>query len=202
MPDYREIYNDVISKNEAYNRAENSPGYQNCIRYTERIRHLAGRSLDVGCGVGFVCQYLTQPPFRLGVHGVDVSDEAIARTRTRMPDHLASDPSRLQRIEGCQLPFPDQHFSLVTCFDVLEHLDEPDILVMLGEIERVARPGAILFLSVSCREAGSTDIHGDNLHRSVQGVDWWLDRVLPYEALFEAHTSQLTLWKQIPFEDT
>lgn len=196
MPDYREIYNEVISTNPAYNRAENSPGYQTCVRYAERFRGLAGRSLDVGCGVGFVCHYLTLPPFRFAVHGVDISDEAIERTKQRLSPLSEREPERFQRIETGQLPFADDHFSLVTCFDVLEHLDESDIDQLVSEIRRVTRPGGQMLISVSCREAGSVDLHGDNLHRSVNGVDWWLDHVQPEEAVFESHSSQLTLWVQ------
>jgi ubiquinone/menaquinone biosynthesis C-methylase UbiE len=129
------------------------------------------------------------------VHGVDVSDEAIARTQERLP-HLKNLPDRFQRIEQCRLPFEDQTFSLVTCFDVLEHLDPPDIDTMVGEIMRVLRRGGFFFGSVSCRAAGSVDLHGENLHRTVEQPQWWLDRIAPDEATFESDEAQLLLWKR------
>ncbi|MEZ6097112.1 MAG: class I SAM-dependent methyltransferase [Pirellulaceae bacterium] len=195
-PDYREIYNQVIRDNDNYNRAENSPGFLNCVQATKRLQMLGGKSLDVGCGVGFVCQFLSQKPFYYDVHGVDVSDEAIERSKNRMPALVKRNPDAFRRIEGCRLPFEDACFSLVTCFDVMEHLDVADIELLIGEINRVTRPGGTFFGSVSCREAGSTDINGDNLHRTVQSIDWWVDRVKPDEAIFESHTSQLSLWKR------
>jgi 2-polyprenyl-3-methyl-5-hydroxy-6-metoxy-1,4-benzoquinol methylase len=195
MPDYRSIYNEVIAKNENYNRAENSPGFLNCVKSLSRLQMLQGKSLDVGCGVGFVCQFLSRRPCHFDVHGVDVSDEAIARTQERLP-HLKNMPARFQRIEQCRLPFEDQTFSLVTCFDVLEHLDPPDIDTMVGEIMRVLRRGGFFFGSVSCRAAGSVDLHGENLHRTVERPQGWLDRIQPDEATFESDEEQLLIWKR------
>jgi hypothetical protein len=84
----------------------------------------------------------------------------------------------------------------VTCFDVLEHLDEPDIDAALGEMFRVLRDGGTWFSTVSCRPAGSVDRHGDNLHRTIRGVDWWLARTKPERAEYDASSAQLTLWKR------
>jgi SAM-dependent methyltransferase len=45
------------------------------------------------------------------------------------------------------LPFPDQHFLLVTFSEVLEHLPLEQVNVVLSEIARVLRPGGILIAS-------------------------------------------------------
>jgi SAM-dependent methyltransferase len=195
-PDYRRIYNEIIASNENYNRAENSPGFLNCVKHLDRLKMLHGRAIDVGCGVGFVCQLLSQQPCRLDVYGVDVSDEAIERTRQRLIHLKDQEGLRFQRIENSRLPYPDDHFALVTCFDVLEHLDESDIRLLNAEIARVLRRGGIFFGSVSCRPAGALDLHGDNLHRTVKKTDWWIEALEPDEASFERHDGQLTLWKK------
>ena len=54
MPDYREIYNHVVSTDARYNLAENSPGFRAVVQATAQLEMLSGRSLDIGCGVGFV----------------------------------------------------------------------------------------------------------------------------------------------------
>jgi ubiquinone/menaquinone biosynthesis C-methylase UbiE len=96
------------------------------------------------------------------------------------------------------LPYEDNFFSLVTSFDVLEHLDEPDIETTFEEIRRVLRPGGMFFGAVSCRPAGIEDQFGDNLHRTVQSVDWWLDKLQPDHAEFDSVRRQLKIWKRLP----
>ena len=78
-------------------------------------------------------------------------------------------------------------FSLVTCFDVLEHLDEPDILVDLAvRFSECCDQGEPFSAPVSCRKAGSDDKFGDNLHRTVRSVEWWLDQLKPDRLEFDA----------------
>jgi len=96
------------------------------------------------------------------------------------------------------LPFEDDYFSLVTCFDVLEHLDEPDIDATLTEINRTMRDGGTLVCAVSCRKAGSEDKFGDNLHRTIESTDWWIDKIKPKRAIFDGHRQQLVMWTQKP----
>ncbi len=63
MPGYREIDNLVLSTDADYNFAENSPGFRTVVKATAQLEMLSGRSLDVGCGVGFVLNYLAGPNF-------------------------------------------------------------------------------------------------------------------------------------------
>ena len=99
------------------------------------------------------------------------------------------------------LPFEDDFFRLVTCFDVLEHLDEDDIFKTLVEISRVIARGGVFFGSVSCRLSGVNDIHGDNLHRTVRSPDWWIENTNPDRAIYDGHRKQLTLWKRSSFQE-
>ncbi len=197
MPDYRAIYNDVIEREENYNKAECSPGYQNCVEFGHGLSLLGGRSLDFGCGVGFVLEYLAAPPYRFEVYGVDASDVAVLRARQRLGRFPFDAVARIRHVTTSRLDsFDDDYFSLVTSFDVLEHLDESDILASWSEFLRVLRRGGLFFGSVSCRPSGYEDQFGDNLHRTVRGVDWWIERLQPDRALFDAARSQLLIWKR------
>lgn len=197
MPDYRAIYNQVIEREGNYNLAECSPGYQNCVEFGQGLSLLGGRALDFGCGVGFVLEYLASPPFRFEVYGVDASDVAVDRSRQRLQRFPFDPLPRVRHVTNSRLnSFADDFFSLVTCFDVLEHLDEADIEQTWGEFLRVLRRGGLFFGSVSCRPSGYQDQFGDNLHRTVRGVDWWLERLQPDRALFDAARSQLLIWKR------
>jgi SAM-dependent methyltransferase len=201
MPDNREIYNHVVASDERYNLAENSPGFRAVVQATDQLSMIAGRSLDVGCGVGFVVEYLSGPSFDLKAFGVDISDQAIEKAKSRLSS-VPGSQQRLVVLEGQSLPFENGFFSLVTCFDVLEHLDPEDIDATLNEVTRVLRPGGIFFGSVSCRKSGVDDIHGDNLHRTVKSPDWWIEKLAPDSAHFDGQREQLSLWKHMPLIET
>ncbi len=197
MPDYKEIYNDVVNTNSRYTVAQNSPGFRVVLQSEPILIHLSGRSLDVGCGVGFAFEYLSNPQFRFDTYGVDISNEAIAiaKRRLRSEPRMQNLDDRLKVLDSQTLPFEDEFFSLVTCFDVLEHLDESDIDATLQEIDRTMLIGGTLLCAVSCRKAGTADKFGDNLHRTVKATDWWIDRIQPKRAIFDGQRKQLIMWK-------
>lgn len=196
MPDYQAIYDDVIAREVNYNLAENSPGFLNCLAASRELELLDGRSLDLGCGVGFAVALLSGSPFRFEAWGADISAVAVERARQRMETRSRQPASQIVQLVDQSLPFPDSHFSLVTCFDMLEHLDESDIEGTVKEITRVLRRGGTLFASVSCRASGYQDIFGENLHRTVRGIDWWVAQIGPDRADYDRARSQLTLWKR------
>jgi SAM-dependent methyltransferase len=87
--------------------------------------------LDAGCGEGFVLQHLRQDEPDLQLVGGDFSLDALAWGRANL-DHQAA----LSSFDVHQVPFPDNHFPLVMCLEVLEHL--PDSTVGLRELARVS----------------------------------------------------------------
>lgn len=97
------------------------------------------RSLDIGCGVGFACEVLAARGYE--VHGVDISERALDRARTRVPTgrFRASD-------ETGRLDYGDGFFDLVICLGVLEHIPEPQRVVQ--ETYRVLRPGGTAIFMV------------------------------------------------------
>lgn len=197
MPDYKSIYNDVVNHNPLYKLAQNSPGLRVVLQSESVLQHLAGRSLDVGCGVGFAFEYLSRANFNFDPYGVDISDDAIAEARRRLDGRQNAD-QRLTVIDSQALPFEDSFFALVTCFDMLEHLDESDIDETLKEIDRVLEPGGTFLGAVSCRKAGFSDKFGDNLHRTVQSTDWWIQKTAPDRAIYDGKRQQFVIWKRKP----
>jgi SAM-dependent methyltransferase len=97
-----------------------------------------GRLLDVGCGLGFFVRKAKQrlPGWEVG--GVEISEHAVryASEELGIPDLR----SGLLEDAG----FPDDHFDLVTLWDVLEHLRDPEPL--LTEALRILKPGGICFM--------------------------------------------------------
>lgn len=197
MTDYRAIYNHVVATDDRYNLAETSPGLRVVIESADSLRGISGAALDVGCGVGFVVEYLSGRIFDVTAYGADISDHSIARAIERL-QRFPELTKRLVVLETQRLPFADDFFSLVTCFDMLEHLDVPDVDATLAEISRVLRPGGTLLGSVSCRPSGIVDQFGGNLHRTVESVDWWLNRIQPEKAEYDGIRKQLKFWKRNP----
>lgn len=93
--------------------------------------------LDVGCGTGGNLPLLSS--FGRTV-GVDYAPAAASFTRGR-------GWSRVAVGSATELPFPEEHFHLVTAFGVIEHLE--DDAAMLGEMRRVTRPGGHLLFMTS-----------------------------------------------------
>lgn len=101
------------------------------------------RILDAGCGTGGLLIHLE----KLGwAAGVDLSATALSFARRRELPHLA-------RASVEALPFADATYDLVTCMDVLYHLQVQEDLAALAEFRRVLRPGGWLLVKVPAFEA-------------------------------------------------
>jgi len=110
----------------------------------------AGASLlDVGCGTGALLRALA-PRLARGV-GVDASEAMLAHARRRGPSSLSFVGS-----DGPRLPFPDDHFDVVTSLLSWRYLDwDP----MLREVQRVLRPGGrLLVVDMVTRPAALGDL--------------------------------------------
>jgi ubiquinone/menaquinone biosynthesis C-methylase UbiE len=171
LTDYREIYDDVFQKNVGYRTAENSPGLATVSMYRDLILGAGDDHLDVGCGAGFVVSALSSPIYRKNSHGADVSSYALSLAKERVVEN------NLHLIQGSSLPFEGESYDIVTCFDVLEHLDEHDAELLIAELRRVVRRNGLLIFSISVKSSVSVDRNGDNLHRTVRNACWWDERI-------------------------
>lgn len=113
-------------------RYELEPEIERFARFDE----CAGlRVLEVGVGLGSDHQRFAQAGAIL--HGVDLTDRAVAHTRRRLEGlGLRSD---LRVADAERLPFEDDTFDLVYSWGVIHH--SPDTPTAAREIVRVLRPG-------------------------------------------------------------
>ncbi|MFE2780324.1 methyltransferase domain-containing protein [Streptomyces massasporeus] len=95
--------------------------------------------IDIGCGDGTAAA--TAAPLLPGhrVIGVDWSQDALRRARTRIPYAVRGE------LTGGGLPFASGSADAVLFSEVVEHLVDPD--AALDEIRRILRPGGHLMLS-------------------------------------------------------
>jgi SAM-dependent methyltransferase len=86
--------------------------------------------LDVGCGEGYVLEYLRERQPQVRFCGVDLDSEALKLAKARNTD------VPFYRGDALNLPFADSSFNLVMCLEVLEHLESPWLAV--EELARVS----------------------------------------------------------------
>lgn len=114
------------------------------------------RVLDVGCGNGKMLAPLARAGFN--AFGVDISRWALLT----LADH------RIVQGDARNLPFVDNYFDGVVCYDVLQHLLEAERNAAVLEIERVLVPGGLFFLQVFGKKDmryGGTLVEPDTFRR-------------------------------------
>lgn len=117
--------------------------------------------LDIGCGK---CQFVELMLSNdIATNGCDISA-------------LVNEPY-IDISDARDLPFPDDNFTIVTAFDVLEHFSESDVDIVLAEAKRVAMERMIFSI---CFRDSIFRIDGESLHRTVRPHEWWLERLGEY----------------------
>jgi 2-polyprenyl-6-hydroxyphenyl methylase/3-demethylubiquinone-9 3-methyltransferase len=93
--------------------------------------------LDLGCGGGFLSNYLATRGH--AVTGLDNTPENL--TVARAHDRTGTVTYTLG--DACALPFADASFDVVCAMDLIEHVEEPERLI--AEVGRVLAPGGLFF---------------------------------------------------------
>lgn len=117
--------------------AERNP--ERHVRYRWAASLVAGgRVLDAACGAGWGTAVLARRA--KAVVGVDFSPPAIAEARRA---HAGVGEFREGDLR--ELPFTDDEFDHVVCFEAIAHVPEPEPVI--DELRRVLRPGGLLLIS-------------------------------------------------------
>lgn len=99
----------------------------------------AGNLLDIGAGLGYFVQFALKYPGWNAI-GYEISTPAVdhARNILGLKERMFAGP-----VEDSG--FPAESFDLITLWDVIEHIQDPDIL--LRYIFSILKPGGSLFLA-------------------------------------------------------
>jgi 2-polyprenyl-6-hydroxyphenyl methylase/3-demethylubiquinone-9 3-methyltransferase len=119
----------------------------------------ARRVLDVGCGAGFLANYLAHQGHR--VTGIDVAPSTLEVARAH--DHTHS--ARYEIGDARALPYEDHAFDVVCAMDFLEHVDDPARVI--AEIGRVLAPSGLFLFHTFNRNLLAWLI-------VIKGVEWFV----------------------------
>lgn len=89
--------------------------------------------LEVGAGEGSILNWLSQWDFCADMHCVEISESGIELIKSKRIKNLGD----ILLFDGYKIPYPDNHFDLVICSHVLEHVEHERLL--LREIKRVSK---------------------------------------------------------------
>jgi len=150
------------------------------------------RVLDAGCGSGRTLEDLR----KYGqVSGIELSPDAAEQARRRGEQFEV----QIGRVE--ELPWEDGTFDLITCLDVLEHVE--DDVVGMRELRRVCKPGGWLLLTVPAYPA-LWSLHDEvnhhhrrytraTLRAAARAGGWQIERVTSFNGLLLAPAAAVRL---------
>jgi SAM-dependent methyltransferase len=114
-------------------------------RYAWASQFASGRRvLDAACGMAYGTAMLAAAG-ATEVVGVDLDESVIAKVRAAAPPATSFEVADLRK-----LPFGDDEFDFVVCFEAIEHVPEPE--VVLDQLSRVLRPEGLLLVSTPNRD--------------------------------------------------
>jgi len=131
--------------------------------------------LEVGAGAGQFIRAFKKKHAEWECFGSDISASALEEARK------VNDGVKYDLTSGGVLPYEDNYFSAVLIFDVLEHVDNPQIL--LKEILRILKPGGKFYCFVPCE--------GDKL-----SMWYWLKGFKSWADLTQKYAGHINRWSR------
>lgn len=98
--------------------------------------------LDIGCGYGWCEKDFLKRGIKK-VIGIEVKAKVLELARK----NLASPKIEFVTGNALQIPFPNQSFNTVICWEVLEHLPKNTEIKLFAEVNRVLKDGGLFYLS-------------------------------------------------------
>jgi len=143
------------------------------------------RVLDVGCGVGQGVAMMRNKG--IDAYGIDISEKIDRYWKEGNIDKFC------QVACADKIPFPDNHFDLIVCTEVMEHVPENAVRDVLKEIQRV---GTHFFLTIALSRAlHKMPYDGSEPHICVKSPAWWKDvfSEIGFSATIRLSSSQSSL---------
>jgi SAM-dependent methyltransferase len=157
--------------------------YDHIARYRFTERFLASKEVvDLGCGAGYGSHALSKVARR--VTAIDLSQEAIAHAATQYQAPNLS--YEVGDVTG--VPYEDGTFDAAVSFEVIEHLDDPEDLVV--EARRVIKEDGVFIVSTPDKQTYSNERNSVNLYHPSEMY------APEFEELLKRHFSNVRLHRQ------
>lgn len=128
------------------------------------------RVLDLGCsGGGFIRSCINDGLIGVGLEGSDFSKKMARAEWATIPKSLFTcDISK-----KFKLLEDDKHmkFDLITSWEVLEHIEEKDLKVLMSNIKSHLKEDGLFICSIS---NGDSMHNGVKLHQTQRSKEWWI----------------------------
>lgn len=128
------------------------PHYRDGVPFEEQANFIAEyfnpkKSLDVGCAKGFTVKRLREKGIE--AYGIDMSAYAVNSAPKGVKQFI-------KKADILKIPWPDNHFDVVSCIETMEHLHPEEIDRAIMELKRVTN--YYIFLTIPL-------IAGEDIHR-------------------------------------
>lgn len=127
----------------------------------------SGNFLDIGSSFGGFLESAREEGFQ--VQGVEISEYA----------SRYANENGIPTFQGSLLDaiFPNDHFSVITMVEVIEHIEEPNHF--FKELTRILKPGGLLLLQTANFDGWQAKSEGSNYHYYMPGhVYYYSDTIL------------------------
>ena len=135
--------------------------------------------LDVGCAKGLAVS-LWRTMANIDAYGVDISEYAISQNPKMKKKYL-----KVCDIATEKLPFDDNYFDLVTCFETMEHIPEKEVDFTFLEIHRVMKLSGHGVFSIALPESVFNE--KDIGHITLRQNDFWKEKLCKYFIIEDGH---------------
>ena len=159
----QEVYDDLHTRYEMYGATDYSHGVG-----TEHLCKGMRSILDVGGGRSGYARAVAKTYGMKVVEIVDISPIAVAAQKKRGLSARVADVSR-------ELPYIDRACDVVVCFDVLEHIAEPEVYTAMRELVRCANKRVLITVGIDVGKHKGPN--GEQLHLTVKEWSWWLRKI-------------------------
>jgi len=141
-----------------------------CLMFKDGVRRFSNkppgdmRVLDLGCGAARDSFYLSGEGFE--VTGIDLSFKLLSHSvSSDACDHICRQFRSLRRpdflcADFLKLPFKNDSFDAVFAQASLLHVPKKNIAAVINEVNRVTRPGGLIYFSVKEGSGESLDAEG------------------------------------------
>lgn len=119
--------------------------------------------IDIGCGPGSITAGLASLVPEGKVEGGDIGETVLVQAR-KLAESRNLNNVNFSVMNANDLPFPDAHFDVAFCHQILQHVRDP--VAVLREMRRVVKPGGI----IAARE---TDYKSFSWYPELPGIDKW-----------------------------